>query len=90
MRRTDLRLLRGRPNRAERLIARAIEAGERIRLDYASSSRKRLRTLSPYEIRDGIVIAWDHDRWDFRTFRLDRVQRSAYVREDAYQASEEL
>ena len=59
-------------------IAGAIRASERLRFDYAdhrgTGSR---RDVEPHRLvnwgRRWYLVAWDHDRSDWRTFRVDRV-----------------
>jgi predicted DNA-binding transcriptional regulator YafY len=60
------------------LIASAIRAGERVRFDYhdhdGTASR---RDTEPHRLvswqRRWYLVAWDHDRSDWRTFRVDRI-----------------
>jgi predicted DNA-binding transcriptional regulator YafY len=59
-------------------IAGAIRASERLRFDYAdhrgSGSR---RDVEPHRLvswgRRWYLVGWDHDRADWRTFRVDRI-----------------
>ena len=66
------------------LLAEAVRRGKRVRMSYQAFSGERTRReLSPY----GLVVhagrwylaAHDHLREDLRTFRIDRMSRSAIV-----------
>lgn len=37
------------------------------------------RTVSPYELSDGKVLAWDHDREGLRHFMIDRIDSDVTV-----------
>ena len=58
-------------------IAGAIRASERLRMDYRDhSGASSLRTVEPHRlVRWGrwYLVAWDLDRADWRTFRVDRI-----------------
>ena len=61
------------------LIASACRDHERIRFDYqAHSGAARRRTVEPYRLvsdrRRWYLVAFDTDRDDWRTFRVDRMQ----------------
>jgi predicted DNA-binding transcriptional regulator YafY len=70
-------------------VGRAVANRQRIRFDYAAAdSTTRLRTVEPYGLvvagRTWYLLAWDSDRDDWRTFRLDRASdlrplRGAFV-----------
>lgn len=91
MRTVDTTMHRGRRERPRRLADLAIAMHRQMRLTYRSpESRKVKRHVSPYEVRGDLLIGWDHDRWDFRTFRLDRIEESAVVDAPAFDAAEEV
>jgi predicted DNA-binding transcriptional regulator YafY len=59
-------------------IAAAIRAGERLRFDYAShSGTTSRRDVEPHRLvswgRRWYLVAWDNERRDWRTFRVDRL-----------------
>jgi predicted DNA-binding transcriptional regulator YafY len=59
-------------------LAAAVEAGERVRFDYeAADGARSERRVEPYGVvasgRRWYLVAFDVDRDDWRTFRLDRV-----------------
>jgi predicted DNA-binding transcriptional regulator YafY len=59
-------------------IAGAIRAGERLRFDYAShDGTPSRRDVEPHRLvnwgRHWYLVAWDNDRSDWRTFRVDRL-----------------
>ena len=61
------------------LIASACRDHERIRFDYqAHSGVASLRLVEPYRLvndrRRWYLVAWDIDRNDWRTFRVDRIE----------------
>jgi predicted DNA-binding transcriptional regulator YafY len=70
-------------------IARAVANRQRLRFDYESAgSAAAVRTVEPYGVvvagRAWYLVAWDPDRDDWRTFRLDRLSdlrplRGAFV-----------
>jgi predicted DNA-binding transcriptional regulator YafY len=58
--------------------AAAIRASERLRFDYASyDGDATVRTTEPHRLvswgRRWYLVAWDNDREDWRTFRVDRM-----------------
>lgn len=60
------------------VLARAVRDGVQVRLDYRRADGERSsRRLEPYRVLavDGrwYLFAWDLDREDWRTFRLDRI-----------------
>jgi predicted DNA-binding transcriptional regulator YafY len=60
-------------------IAGAIRASERLRFDYADhDGRQTRRTAEPQRLvvwgRRWYLLAWDVDRDDWRTFRVDRIK----------------
>ena len=59
-------------------IAGAIRASERLRFDYvAHDGNQTVRTVEPERLvlwgRRWYLLAWDVDRDDWRTFRVDRI-----------------
>jgi predicted DNA-binding transcriptional regulator YafY len=59
-------------------IATAIRASERLRFDYEShSGTDSRRDVEPHRLvswgRRWYLVAWDNDRRDWRTFRVDRI-----------------
>jgi predicted DNA-binding transcriptional regulator YafY len=59
-------------------IATAIRASERLRFDYSShGSADSRRDVEPHRLvswgRHWYLVAWDNDRGDWRTFRVDRM-----------------
>jgi predicted DNA-binding transcriptional regulator YafY len=59
-------------------IAAAIRASERLRFDYTNhDGNPSVRTTEPHRLvswgRRWYLVAWDNDRQDWRTFRLDRL-----------------
>jgi predicted DNA-binding transcriptional regulator YafY len=59
-------------------IAGAIRARERLRFDYTThSGASSVRTVEPHRLvswgRRWYLVAWDVDRSDWRTFRVDRI-----------------
>lgn len=59
-------------------VAAAIRASERLRFDYAShSGSPSRRDVEPHRLvswgRRWYLVAWDNDRADWRTFRVDRL-----------------
>jgi len=59
-------------------IAGAIRASERLRFDYANhGGESSVRTTEPHRLvnwgRRWYLVAWDNDRDDWRTFRVDRI-----------------
>jgi predicted DNA-binding transcriptional regulator YafY len=60
-----------------RTISAAVRAGEVLRFDYGPDSAKPSRRAEPHHVItwDGrwYLIAWDLDRDDWRTFRVDRM-----------------
>jgi predicted DNA-binding transcriptional regulator YafY len=59
-------------------IAGACRDSERLRFDYrAHSGAETRRTVEPYRLvsdrRRWYLVAWDIDRQDWRTFRVDRI-----------------
>jgi predicted DNA-binding transcriptional regulator YafY len=59
-------------------IAGAIRASERLRFDYAGhDGDTSVRTTEPHRLvswgRRWYLVAWDNDRQDWRTFRVDRM-----------------
>lgn len=59
-------------------IAGAIRASDRLRFDYAShGGATSVRTTEPHRLvnwgRRWYLVAWDNDRDDWRTFRVDRL-----------------
>ncbi len=59
-------------------IATAIRASERLRFDYEShSGTDSRRDVEPHRLvswgRRWYLVAWDNDRGDWRTFRVDRI-----------------
>jgi predicted DNA-binding transcriptional regulator YafY len=60
-------------------IAGAIRASERLRFDYVDhDGRETVRTAEPQRLvvwgRRWYLLAWDVDRNDWRTFRVDRIK----------------
>jgi predicted DNA-binding transcriptional regulator YafY len=60
-------------------IAGAIRASEQLRFDYvAHDGRHTIRTTEPQRLvvwgRRWYLLAWDVDRADWRTFRVDRIK----------------
>lgn len=78
----------------ERLLDFSLEERVRMILTYQKVGEDaELRFVSPYEKRtaaDGatLLIGWDHERDDFRTFRLDRIIGSAITAEPIYEQEE--
>jgi predicted DNA-binding transcriptional regulator YafY len=61
-------------------IAAAIRSSERLRFDYADhDGATSRRDAEPHRLvswgRRWYLLAWDHDRSDWRTFRVDRLSR---------------
>jgi predicted DNA-binding transcriptional regulator YafY len=59
-------------------IAAAIRASERLRFDYTNhDGDTSVRTTEPHRLvawgRRWYLVAWDNDRQDWRTFRVDRL-----------------
>ncbi|MVA75610.1 WYL domain-containing protein [Auraticoccus sp. F435] len=58
-------------------VAAAVTAGQRLHLVYDAPTRTTRRQVDPgrVSIRDGVAYleAWDLERRDWRTFRLDRI-----------------
>lgn len=58
-------------------ISEAIQRGERLRFDY-KGREPSLRTVEPHTLvswgRHWYLVAWDADRQDWRTFRVDRLR----------------
>lgn len=59
-------------------IAAAIRASERLRFDYTNhDGNTSVRTTEPHRLvawgRRWYLVAWDNDRQDWRTFRVDRL-----------------
>jgi predicted DNA-binding transcriptional regulator YafY len=59
-------------------VSQAIREGRRLRIDYERHDGKQLRrTVEPHRIlhteRRWYLVAWDTDRRDWRTLRLDRL-----------------
>jgi predicted DNA-binding transcriptional regulator YafY len=59
-------------------IAAAIRASERLRFDYSGrDGAASIRTTEPHRLvawgRRWYLVAWDNDRGDWRTFRVDRI-----------------
>lgn len=59
-------------------VAEACRRRERLRLDYTSPrSGDTIRTVEPHSLvsfgRHWYLVAWDTDRDDWRTFRVDRL-----------------
>jgi len=58
-------------------VGAAVRAGEVLRFDYAAESGVGLRRAEPHHLvtwRDRwYLVAWDLDRVDWRTFRVDRI-----------------
>jgi predicted DNA-binding transcriptional regulator YafY len=64
------------------MIASACRDNERLRFDYRShSGTDSRREVEPYRLvndrRRWYLVAWDIDRDDWRTFRVDRIQPRA-------------
>ncbi|MFN8080718.1 MAG: YafY family protein [Kineosporiaceae bacterium] len=62
-------------------LARAVRDGVRVRLDYVDrDGAGSERDTEPYRLvttgRRWYLLAWDRDRDDWRTFRLDRIRRA--------------
>lgn len=62
------------------VLALACRDRERIRFDYvAGDGRQTSRTVEPHSLvsggRNWFLVAWDRDREDWRTFRVDRLSR---------------
>ncbi len=61
-------------------VRRAVEAGERIEIDYYSATRDRVttRSVDPEQLFSAIgnwyVVAWDHSSDAERMFRVDRIR----------------
>lgn len=60
-------------------VAGAIRDNHRLRFDYSThSGGESLRTVEPYRMahtgRRWYLVAWDVDREDWRTFRVDRLR----------------
>jgi proteasome accessory factor C len=62
-------------------VRRAVEAGERIEIDYYSATRDQVttRSVDPEQVFSAIgnwyVVAWDHRSDAERLFRVDRIQQ---------------
>lgn len=62
-------------------LAAACRDGEQLELAYrARDGRQSTRTVDPFHLahtgtRRWYLVAWDHGRGDWRTFRVDRVER---------------
>jgi predicted DNA-binding transcriptional regulator YafY len=60
-------------------FARACRDRVRVRFDYSTGDRHSERTVEPVRMvatgRRWYLMAWDIDRGDWRTFRLDRMHR---------------
>jgi predicted DNA-binding transcriptional regulator YafY len=61
-------------------LARSAVNGERARFDYAAADgAPSLRLVEPHGLvtagRRWYLVAWDTDRMDWRTFRVDRIRR---------------
>lgn len=65
------------PNKAELIedaIERAILFDQVLVFRYFKSPHNsQERTFSPYELRDGKVIGWDHHREGIRLFELSKI-----------------
>nr|WP_245325175.1 WYL domain-containing protein [Microbacterium amylolyticum] len=66
-------------------LAIACRDGERLRLQYtASDGTQTRRRIDPHAItpaeRNWYLLAWDHDRDDWRTFRVDRIDQIEHTR----------
>jgi predicted DNA-binding transcriptional regulator YafY len=62
------------------MLAAAIARGERLRFDYRAADGTHSRRLAePHRLvtagRRWYLLAYDNDRGDWRTFRVDRIQR---------------
>lgn len=62
-------------------LARSVRDGVRVRLDYVDrDGAASERDTEPYRLvttgRRWYLFAWDRDREDWRTFRLDRIRRA--------------
>jgi predicted DNA-binding transcriptional regulator YafY len=60
-------------------IAAAVRASERLRFDYSNhDGTTSVRTTEPHRLvnwgRRWYLVAWDNDRDDWRTFRVDRLK----------------
>ena len=60
------------------LLAKAIANGERVRFDYETADgSSAIRTVEPNAVvaanRRWYLVAWDPDRADWRSFRVDRI-----------------
>ena len=66
-------------------IPQAVEDEQPIALNYSDAKgATSARVLSPYEVRetkagDTIVVGYDHDREDIRSFRFDRIDAAAFA-----------
>lgn len=96
-------LLAVRPEEDSRAIVEgAIATSKRCELIYSKPGEniaENVRLISPYEIVEAhvgyrgrnvpaAVVGYDHERRDYRTFRLDRVRGSALVDVPAHQQNE--
>jgi predicted DNA-binding transcriptional regulator YafY len=57
-----------------------------VTFEYPKSGRPgmfMLRTVSPYEVKDGKVLGWDHDREGLRHFSLARIASNVEFATDA-------
>ncbi|TWD73145.1 putative DNA-binding transcriptional regulator YafY [Kribbella amoyensis] len=60
------------------VVAGAIRANERLRFDYVKRDRSTgVRTVEPHRLvawgQRWYLVAWDNERDDWRTFRVDRI-----------------
>lgn len=67
------------PRAVRALLARAVEEGRQVRLQYFASSRGGAateRTVDPWRFAEDLLVGWCHLRTDERTFAVDRIGRA--------------
>lgn len=67
------------PQAIRALLARAVDEGRQVRLDYYASSRGGVatdRVVDPWRFVDDLLTGWCHLRTAERTFALDRIGRA--------------
>lgn len=75
-----------------RLLNAAIRDHKRFVLTYPTGEGvEALRYISPYEVRQTstsrVLIGWDHQRDQYRTFKLSDIEAAAVVDAEAYEVS---
>lgn len=97
----DAHLLAVRPEADSReIIAGAVAGERRVELLYMKPKAEAVeqRLFSPYELIEAhrgdrgrwvpeTIVGWDHERRDYRTYRLDRIRGCALIDVPAYQAA---